>query len=203
MLSLPISSLIPERIQLSLAAVSDLHGRRMVRIDACPVLEHRHQNLTESECSRLDSRLLPCLDRIKDHKVLVLAERLLLKANEIRPDLSGFLVVNPVDLLVARVRDLLRVLGELDLRREFLIALVLDCSELVDTAEGRMTLRGDERRADAPGIDLRALLLQGLDEELIEVRGSTDRRVRKACVRERSRCGCRSASAECRLLSFP
>ena len=54
---------------------------------------------------------------------------------------------------VARVGDLLGVLGEFDLRDEFTGLFIQDGSQLVDTAEGRAILGGDQVSANAPGVD--------------------------------------------------
>ena len=69
------------------------------------------------------------------------------------------LSVDTVGGLVARVCDLLLVLRELDLRDEGSSLLVHDRRELINTAEGRTVLGGDQVCADTPGVDGRALIL--------------------------------------------
>ena len=60
------------------------------------------------------------------------------------------LSVDTVGGLVARVCDLLLVLGELDLRDEGSSLLVHDRRELINTAEGRAVLGGDQMCSDSP-----------------------------------------------------
>ena len=69
------------------------------------------------------------------------------------------LSVDTVGRLIARVCDLLLVLGELDLRDEGSSLLVHDRRELIDAAEGRAVLGGDQVCADTPGVDGCALVL--------------------------------------------
>ena len=69
------------------------------------------------------------------------------------------LSVDTVGRLVARVCDLLLVLGKLDLRDKFAGLLVHDRRELINTAEGRAVLGGDQVCADTPGVDGCALVL--------------------------------------------
>ena len=91
------------------------------------------------------------------------------------------LVVDSPDLLVAGVRDLIGVLGQLDLRDQASIRS-LDRRQLVDTAEGRGVLRCDQVCPDAPGIDAGPLGLQRLDHVLIQIGRSGNGGVRKSCV---------------------
>ena len=69
------------------------------------------------------------------------------------------LSVDTVGGLVARVCDLLLILGELDLRDEGSGLLIHDRRKLINTAEGRAVLGGDQVCADTPGVDGRALIL--------------------------------------------
>ena len=54
------------------------------------------------------------------------------------------------------------------------------CAELVDAAQRRIVLAGDQPRADAPDVDGRALGLEVPDDLLVEVARGGDLRVREA-----------------------
>ncbi len=62
--------------------------------------------------------------------------------------LAGLVVEQAVDLLEVRRGDLLDILGDLDLRND-LAVFVLNGSKLVNAAEYRLGLGGDEPLADA------------------------------------------------------
>ena len=121
----------------------------------------------------------------------------------------------PPHLLHAGVRRLRRLLRDLDavLPRA---ARLPHRAELVDAAERRLVAAGDEPRADAPGVDARALLLEARDQVLVEVVARDDlRRLRGRPRRgssaprcsgrrgRRSRGGCRSARARARAGAGP
>lgn len=136
------SRLLPEGILLGEAARADIHDR-LGLVQALTSLKDRDQHLTECELAGMELGLLPGLRGIEQCDRLILGVDLILKADQIRLDLAGLLLIDAVDLLVAGVRDLLRVLGELDLGLEGAIVSP-DCGELVDAAERRAVLGRDE-----------------------------------------------------------
>ena len=150
--------LIPQGVELFLAVLLDIHDLRGV-VDALAVLEYMDRKLTHRVGSRCEKSLLPCCHRIEEQQRLILVEGLAYEADDVRDDLVAVLSVDTVGGLVARVCDLLLVLGELDLRDEFSCLLIHNCGKLIHTAEGRAVLGCDQVRADAPGVDGRALVL--------------------------------------------
>ena len=128
-------------------------------VDTLTVLEYLHRKLTHRISSGSEECLFPCRYRVKEQQWLVLIERLADETDDISDDLVAVLSVDTVGGLVARVCDLLLVLGELDLRDEGSSLLVHDRRELINTAEGRAVLGGDQVCADTPGVDGRALVL--------------------------------------------
>ena len=79
-----------------------------------------------------------------------------------------------MDDLIAGVRDLLGVLGLLDLRDKFLLLVIPDRGQLVYAAEGRAVFGSDHVGAYSPGGDGGALILQAGDQVLVQVAGSRD-----------------------------
>ena len=73
------------------------------------------------------------------------------------------------------VRGLGRLLRDLDAVLP-LAARLAHRAELVDAAERRLVAARDEPRADAPGVDARALLLEARDQVLVEVVAGDDLR---------------------------
>ena len=124
-------------------------------------------------------RLLPGLDGIEDQEILRAVKAFVSQGNQIGADLTGLVVVNAENSLVARVRDLFRVFGKLDLRNEFPFLIQHGC-QLVHAAEGRAVAGGDHVRADAPGGDGRSLILQACDQVLVQIAGGGDDSVREA-----------------------
>ncbi len=141
-------------------------------VDTLAVLEYLHRKLTHGVGAGSEVCLFPCRYRVEEQQRLVLIELLADETDQICDDLAGFLVVDTVDGLVARVCDLLRVLGELDLRDEFLPPSFVHGSQLINTAEGRAVLGGDQVCADTPGVDGSALYSLSCDQVLIQVVGS-------------------------------
>ena len=66
-----------------------------------------------------------------------------------------------------RCRDLADILADLDLGDDIAV-LVLHCDELIDAAEDRLALGGNETLADAEGVDLRVLHPEILNKVLVE-----------------------------------
>ena len=75
-----------------------------------------------------------------------------------RPTLAGIFFVNAVDGFVAGICHLFRILRQLDFGNKCTV-LILDCRQLVDTAESRAVLGSDQVGANAPGGDGSALNL--------------------------------------------
>ena len=90
------------------------------------------------------------MDRVEYHQVFVLVKGLVSEGDEVSLDFAVLLVVETEHGLVAGVRNLLGVLGELNLRDELARLFVLYGCKLVDTAECRAVLCGDEVGADTP-----------------------------------------------------
>ena len=148
---------LPEGILLLQAVVADLHGL-FGFIDTFSVFEERDHELAQGVLAGLHAGPFPGLDGIEELQRLILGENLFLEADQVSLDLVGRLLVDAVDLFVAGVRDLLRVLGEFDLGDKIAV-VILDSRQLVDAAEGRIVLGRDQVRAHAPGGDGRALAL--------------------------------------------
>ena len=87
------------------------------------------------------------------------------QADQVCNDLSIFLVIDTANSLVARVGDLLSILGQLDLRNECSGCLILNRSQLVHAAEGWAVFGCDQVGADTPGVDGCALQLSGKKSE--------------------------------------
>ncbi len=87
-------------------------------VDTLAVLEYLHRKLTHRVGSGSEECLFPCRYRVKEQQWLVLIERLADETDDVSDDLVAVLAVDTVGRLVARVCDLLLVLGELDLRDE-------------------------------------------------------------------------------------
>ena len=99
------------------------------------------------------------------------------ETDQIRPDFSGFFVVDAEDGLVARIGDFLRVLREFNLGNEFLVFRILNGSQFIDSAECWAVFGSDQVCADAPGVNLCSLSFQAVDKILIQIAGSGDDRV--------------------------
>lgn len=113
----------------------------------------------------------PGLDRVEDDHIFALVEGLVCEADQVGTDLSGFFIINTINRLIARVCYFLGVLGQLDLRCEFCVIFIFCCCQLVNAAECRPVTGCDQVGADAPGIDLRTLGFQAVDQVLIEITG--------------------------------
>ena len=109
--------LIPQGIQFLFTVLLDVHDLRGV-VDTLAVLEYLDRKLTHRISSGSEECLFPCRYRVKEQQWLVLIEGLADETDDISDDLVAVLSVDTVGGLVARVCDLLLVLGELDLRDE-------------------------------------------------------------------------------------
>ena len=131
--------LIPEGVLLLRADITDFHnGRR--RVYTLAALEYRNKKFSQGIGVGVDLCLFPGLQRIEDDHILLIIEGLVSQADEIGADLAGLAVVDPVDGLVARVRDLLGVLGKLDLRDKFAGLSVLNGSLYTPPKAGQSLL---------------------------------------------------------------
>ena len=123
--------------------------------------------------------LFPCLDRIEEQKGILLIELFIHETDQICDNLASLLVIDSLDGLVARIGNLFCIFRKLDLRDKFACVTVLDGSQLINAAEGRAVLGGDEVCADTPGRDGSALNLQAVDQVFIQIVGGGD-----DCIRE-------------------
>ena len=162
---------------LGKALFADVHGLGEC-VDTLAVYEQRNHQLSELEFVGFQAGLLPGLCGIEEHQRTLVGEGLFLEADEVCDDLVRSLLVDAVDLLVAGVGHLFGVLGKLDLGLEGAVR-VLDRSQFVDAAEGRVVFGCDQVCADTPGCDGRALVLQGIDQVLIQVVGGGDDGIRE------------------------
>ena len=128
-------------------------------VNTLAVLKYLDRKFPHRVGSRSEECLFPCRDRVKEQQRFVLVEGLTDETDNVRDDLVAVLAINAVGRLVARVCDLLLVLGKLDLRDKFAGLLVHDRSELINAAEGRAVFGGDQVCSDTPGVDGRALIL--------------------------------------------
>ena len=170
---------IPDRLFFFCTDITDLHDTGRF-IDTVAVLEDGHKELPHGITSAGELRFFPGLQRIEDRHVPGGVKGLVIQADQIRTDLARVVVIDPVDRLAARVRDLFRVFGDLDLRNKASF-FILDRSHFVDAAEAGVVLARDQIGADAPGGDGGALDLQGFDQVLVQVVGGGDHGVFKAC----------------------
>ena len=150
--------LLPEGLLFLPAVFPDVHDLRGA-VDAEAVLEHRDEKLSQRIGARREKRLLPRLNGVEEQERVCRIKFFAHKADQIGNQLMALCTVNPVDGLVAWVRDFFRILGQLDFRDEFSGFPVLDGGQLIDASEGRRVLGGNQVCADAPGVDGCALML--------------------------------------------
>ena len=101
------------------------------------------------------------------------------QADFIGNGLAGLFIIETVYFLEAGVRDLGRVLGDLDLRHDDAV-VPFHGGQLVDRAEDRAGAGRDHALAHAEGVDDGALLQQVVDQVLVQRVGHDDFRVFKA-----------------------
>lgn len=126
---------------------------------------------TKVRVTNVKPGLVETIDRVEDDHIFALVEGLVCEADQICTDLSAFFIINTENGLVTRICYFLRVLGQLDLWCKFCILFILCSRQLVNAAECRPVTGCDQVGADAPGIDLRTLGFQAVDQVLIEVTG--------------------------------
>ena len=143
---------LPKCCELFFAVFLDVHNLWRV-VDTLAVLKHRNHQLADGVAVRGQMGLFPGFNRVEEQQGFAGIVLFVYQADQVCDDLASFLIIDPTDGLVARVGDLLGVLGEFDLRDEFTGLFIQDGSQLVDTAEGRAILGGDQVSANAPGVD--------------------------------------------------
>ena len=173
------SGFLPEGILLLEAVITDVHGLTAL-IDALTVNKERYHQLAQGILTGFELGLLPGLDGIEQGQRIVFREDFLIQADQVSDQLAGGFLINTVDLLVAGVGDLLGILGNLDLGQVAAVIL-LNRGQFVNAAEGRVVLGCDQVRTYAPGTDGGTLGLQGRDQVLIQIIGSGDHGIFKAC----------------------
>ncbi len=171
--------LLPQGVQLPLAIGPDVHDAGG-GIAALAVLEDLLHQRAQAVSAGLELRLLPGLQGVEEHQVILLPVFLLRQADQVGLYLAVLFLIDSVYLLVPGIRDFLAVLGELDLGDEIPL-FIPDGRQLVHAAEGGIVLGGDQVGAHAPGGDGCALDLQAVDQVLVQVVGGGDHRVREAC----------------------
>ena len=130
---------------------------------------------------------LPCSIGIKQEKILRGIVFFICKTDQIRTHLPGFFVINPVDGFIARICDLLGILGNFDLWNK-LSVFVLDRGQLIYSSEGRTVFGSDQIRPYSPGSNGCALNLQIIDQKFIQIIGSSDDGVGKSCLIQHFSC---------------
>src|SRR5699024_9235450 len=106
---------------------------------------------------------------------------LICQTDQVGDYLAVVLSVDAVDCLIAGICHLLSILRQFDLRYKLSGVSVSDSSQLVDAAEGRAVLGGNQVCPDAPGVDGGSLHFQAVNEILVQIIGGGDNRIGKAC----------------------
>ena len=143
-------------------------------------MKHGHQQVFAGRAAR-DFLAAGDVQRIDERAIA--GNRELLIEDHVADGLAVLAV--PPDLQDARVGNLDGLFRQLHLI--FPVALlVAQGRELVDPAQGRLVVGGDQPRADAPDADRGALVLEAGDELFVEVVGGHDGRLGKAGLVEHS-----------------
>ena len=116
--------------------------------------------------------LFPGLVGVEEGELLVLAHLFVVHRHIVRHGLAGVVVVDAPDLLEAGQGDLFHALADLDLGD--VAVPFLHGGQLIDPAEHRVALGGDEVLADAEAVDLRLLQNQVPHDVLVQAVGSAD-----------------------------
>ena len=124
-------------------------------------------------------RFFPGFLRIKEQERFVFAESLFVQADQVCLDFVGCFLINPVNLLVSGIGNLLGVFRQFNLRKEFPV-LPLDRCQLINAAKGRIVFCRNQVRSHTPGGDRRSLRLQRQNQVFIQVIGCGDNRIREA-----------------------
>ena len=137
------SGLIPQCVLFLPAVVTKLHdGWRFV--NALAVFDHWNKKLSKFVGSAQDFGLFPCVNRVEDHHGLFRIKFLICKPDQISFDLAGFLAVDTVYGLVARVGNFFCVFGKFDLRLEGVTVSVFYSGKFVNAAECRVAKFTDD-----------------------------------------------------------
>ena len=156
--------LVPEGIDLLGAVFFDLLDVGTL-VDELAFLVDGHEQLARFEV--IDLLTLPRGVGVEDLKILAVIHSLVVDRQIVGDGLAGVTAIEAVELLEVRCRDLADVLADLDLGDDIAV-LVLHRDELIDAAEDRLALGGNETLADAEGVDLRVLHPEILNEVLVE-----------------------------------
>ena len=170
-------SLFPQGFHLLPAVLLDGFDVRGI-VDFFAVVEEADLQVAGREV--LQFLLLPHGLRIEEDVPVAGRRRFVADRQQVGDGLSVFVVVEPVDFLIARVGDLFDVFGDLDFRDEF--AVLFDGHQLVDAAEYRLGLGCDETLADAEGVDLRTFHDHIPDQVFVQGVGNGDGAVFETCL---------------------
>ena len=97
-------------------------------------MEDWHHQFSHAVRAAFELGFFPCLQWIKDHKIFIRVKCFAYKADQISTDLTGCLIIDSVNGLVARIGNLFCILRQLNLRYEFAI-LCLDSSKFIYASE--------------------------------------------------------------------
>ena len=162
--------LVPQKVDLRRAVGAHFQdGGRAVHAPAA--LEDRYQKFLGGKVGKGLS--LPGGVRIEELQGLAFLHDLVVQRDQIREGLAGIVFKQTVNLFEMGIGDLGRILADLDLGNDVARA-VLYSGQLVDPAEHRLALGGDEPLAHAEGVDPGALEQQVADDILIQRVGSHD-----------------------------
>ena len=146
--------LVPECIDLLGAVFLNFIQLRQL-IDQFAVFENRHKQFLRREI--IDLFALPCRLRIENLQITAVIDCLIIDTQIVGDGLAGIIDEEAIDLFKVRVCDLADVLADLDLGDDIAV-LVLHCDELIDAAEDRLALGGNETLTDAEGAEIRVAL---------------------------------------------
>src|SRR5699024_3764386 len=146
-------------------------------IDQLPFLEDGFEHLLGAHI--FQRAAFPGGQRVEDGQGdRVLGVQLLVVDADIVGDRVAGLVKQAVQLFKVRVDDLLRALADLDFRD--VLPVLLHRYQLVDAAEHRVGLAGNQPLTDAKAVYLRPLQNQVADDVLVQRVGGDDLDVREA-----------------------
>ena len=161
--------LVPEGVQVVLAVLLNLLKAGRI-VHPLAVFKHLHLQLLHRVIG--EGHALPGVHRVVDGQGPGGIEGLVVQGDQVGGGLAGLVVVDAPELLHARVGDLHRVFGDLDLGNHPSVHGL--GAHLVHAAQRRAVLAGDELGAHAPGVDARALELQVANQVLVQVARSAD-----------------------------
>ena len=137
------SGLIPQCVLLLFAIVAEFHDRWRF-VNALTTFNYRNKKLTEFVGSAQNFGLFPGVNRVEDNHGFFRIKFLICKADQISFDLAGFLAVDTVYGLVARVGNFFCVFGKFDLRLEGITVSVFYSGKFVNAAECRVVIGCDQ-----------------------------------------------------------